>query len=94
VDVITFKQVVIGGIFITGLTGCATYKTLEAHLPLNQSIFIYCGTRLDWAAISKNDVALRKFKVAPPSYPVVDMPLSFALDSMFLPMTIYAEIFH
>jgi uncharacterized protein YceK len=57
-------------------------------------MFIYSGTRLDWAALATNDVALRKFKVAPPLYPLVDLPLSFALDSMFLPLAVCAEIFH
>ena len=91
---ITFKQIVCGGIYIIGLSGCATFKTLDAHLPLDQRLFIYSGTRLDWAALAKNDVALRKFKVAPPHYPLVDLPLSFALDSMFLPLAVCAEIFH
>ena len=85
---------VYGGICIIGLSGCATFTTLDAHLPLNQRIFIYSGTRLDWAALAKNDSALRKFKVAPPRYPLIDLPFSFALDSMFLPLAAYAEIFH
>jgi len=92
--VITFKQLVYGGICILGLSGCATFKSLDAHLPLDQRMFIYSGTRLDWAALAKNDVALRKFKVAPPRYPLVDLPLSFALDSIFLPLALGAEIFH
>ncbi len=91
---ITFKQVACGGICIIGLSGCATFKTLDAHLPLDQRMFIYGGTRLDWAALAKNDAALRKFKVAPPRYPLVDLPLSFALDSVFLPIAVCAEIFH
>ena len=90
----TLKQVIYGGICIIGLSGCATFKTLDAHLPLDQRMFIYSGTRLDWAALAKNDAALRKFKVAPPHYPLVDLPLSFALDSMFLPLAVCAEIFH
>jgi uncharacterized protein YceK len=91
-----FKQVVYGGICIMGLSGCATFKSLDvaAHLPLYQRIFIYSGTRLDWAAIAKNDAALTKFKATPPCYPLVDLPLSFALDSIFLPLTVSAEIFH
>jgi uncharacterized protein YceK len=52
------------------------------------------GTRLDWAALTKNEIALRQYKVEPPSYPLVDLPLSFALDSMFLPLAVWAEIFH
>jgi uncharacterized protein YceK len=89
----TLNQVIYG-ICIIGLSGCATFKSLDAHPPLYQSIFIYSGTRLDWAAITKNDVALRKAKVTPPRYSFIDLPLSFALDSIFLPMTIHAEVFH
>jgi len=90
----TFKQLVYAGICIIGLSGCATFKTLDAKIPLDQRIFVYSGTRLDWAALAKNDAALSKFKIAPPRYPLVDLPLSFALDSMFLPLAICAEIFH
>ena len=89
-----FKQLVYAGIFIVGLSGCATFKTLDADFPLDERLFIYSGSRLDWAALAKNDAALRKFKVAPPHYPVLDLPLSFALDSVFLPLAICAEIFH
>jgi hypothetical protein len=41
-----------------GLSGCATFKSLgvAAHLPLYERILIYSGTRLDWAAIAKNDL--------------------------------------
>ena len=78
-----------------GLSGCATFKSLNvaAHLPLYERIFIYSGTRLDWAAIAKNDVALSKLKATPPGYPIVDLPLSLALDSIFLSLTVTAEIF-
>jgi len=77
------------------LSGCATLKTLDdSQLPLNQRIFIYSGSRLDWAALTVNPIALRKFSVAPPDYPLADLPLSFALDSLFLPLTIWTEIFH
>ena len=91
---ITFKQIAGGSICIIGLSGCATFKTLDADLPLVERVFIYSGTRLDWAALAKNEVALRKLKVVPPSYPLVDLPLSFTLDSVFLPLAVYAEIFH
>jgi uncharacterized protein YceK len=92
--VITFKQILYGSICTIGLSGCATFKTLDAPLPLAQRMFIYSGTRLDWTALAKNDAALRKFKVTPPRYPLIDLPLSFALDSIFLPLTVCAEIFH
>lgn len=94
VKVITFKQIACGGTFIIGLSGCATFKTLDADLPLPKRMFIYSGTRLDWAALSSNDVALGKMKVAPPRYPLVDLPLSLAVDTLFLPLAVWAEIFH
>jgi uncharacterized protein YceK len=90
----TFKQAVYAAVCVIGLSGCATFNTLDARLPLDQRMFIYSGTRLDWAALAKNDVALRKFKVTPPRFPLVDFPVSFALDSLFLPIAVCAEIFH
>ena len=90
----TFNHVLYGAICIIGLSGCATFKSLDAHVPLDQRIFIYCGTRLDWAALEKNNAAIKKFKVEPPRYPLVDLPLSFTMDSMFLPLSLLAEIFH
>ena len=89
-----FKCTLYIGICISGLLGCATFKSLDMHLSLYQRTFIYSGTQLDWAAITKNDAAISKFKVAPPCYPLVDLPLSFALDSVLLPLTVSAEIFH
>ena len=79
-----------------GLSGCATFKSINvaALLPLYERILIYSGTRLDWAAITKNDAAISKLKATPPSYPLVDLPFSFALDSILLPLSVSAEIFH
>ena len=79
-----------------GLSGCATFKSLDvaAHLPLYERILIYSGTRLDWAVITKNDAAISKLKATPPSYPLVDLPFSFALDSILLPLSGSVEIFH
>ncbi|MCX7096574.1 MAG: YceK/YidQ family lipoprotein [Methylococcales bacterium] len=89
-----FNWLIYGSLCILGLSSCATFKTLDAHLPLEQRMFVYSGTRLDWAAIVENDAALRKFKVSPPTYPVIDLPLSFALDTIFFPLAVGAEVFH
>jgi uncharacterized protein YceK len=95
IAVISAKHIILIGICLLGPSGCATFSTLDAtELPLPERVFIYSGTRLDWAALTQNDVALSKFDVAPPSYPLLDIPLSFALDSLFLPLSICAEIFH
>lgn len=93
--VISAKHIVFPVLCIISLSGCATFTTLnDTELPLPERTFIYSGTRLDWAALTDNEVALNKFDVAPPSYPLLDIPLSFALDSLFLPLSVCAEIFH
>jgi uncharacterized protein YceK len=90
----TFKNIVYGAICIIGISGCATFKSLNAEVPLYERVFIYSGTRLDWAALENDNVTVRKFKTEPPIYPLVDLPFSFAMDSVFLPLAISAEIFH
>ncbi|WP_197737356.1 MULTISPECIES: YceK/YidQ family lipoprotein [Methylomonas] len=80
---------------LTSLWGCATFNTLnDTETPLLQRQYIYSGTRLDWAAITENAIALRKFNVKPPAYPLADLPLSFTLDSLFLPFALCTEFFH
>jgi uncharacterized protein YceK len=91
---ITFKKVVLGAFCTIGLSGCAKFKSLNADVPLYERVFIYSGTRLDWAALENDNATIRKFKTEPPSYPLLDLPFSFAMDSMFLPLAISAEIFH
>jgi uncharacterized protein YceK len=88
------KTIVGGAICIIGLSGCATFKSLNADVPLYERVFVYSGTRLDWAALENDNATIRKFKTGPPSYPLVDLPFSFAMDSVFLPLAISAEIFH
>lgn len=88
------NSIVAGMITLMALPGCATFKTLNAEVPLFERIFIYSGTRLNWAAITQNEMATRKFKTAPPSYPLLDLPFSLGLDTVFLPLAINAEIFH
>jgi uncharacterized protein YceK len=55
---------------------------------------IYSGTRLDWNVTVGDESWPRKFGVEPPRYPVIDLPFSFVLDTVMLPATINAEIFH
>lgn len=67
--------------------GCATYKTISAVKYGSSSPRIYSGTRLNIHAILDNRYAMKKFDVAPPEYPILDLPASFALDTLMLPMT-------
>lgn len=89
-----FKKLIVSTICITTLTGCATFKTLDADLPLNQRTFVYSGTRLDWSAITENKPALSKMRVEPPRFPLVDLPFSFALDTLFFPLAVVAVAFN
>ena len=78
---------VILSIVVLPLTGCATYKTISAAKYGSSSPRIYSGTRLDIHAISDNHYELKKFGVAPPKYPLLDLPASFAFDTLILPLT-------
>ena len=71
--------------FFMCTSGCSTYKTLEVTTTNSPKVF--SGTRLNLNAIQKNNVALRKFKVSLPKYPLVDLPASFMLDMVVLPAT-------
>jgi uncharacterized protein YceK len=88
------KNILYTSVFILALSGCATFKTLDTDLPLNERMFVYSGTRLDWSALTENQPSLKKIKVTPPRYPLIDLPLSLTLDSIFLPLSVCAEIFH
>ena len=82
------KKTVYAGILsrlLISTTGCATYKTLDAAGANGPKFF--SGTRLDLNAINKDDVGLRKFKVKPPGYPLLDLPASFMLDLIVSPAT-------
>jgi len=81
---IIFSLIILGLIITT--SACATYKTLE-NAKFN-SPKVFSGTRLDLHAINNNTVALKKFKVDPPKYPLLDLPGSFVLDVVAAPATL------
>jgi len=70
---------------LSGLQGCATYSTISEAKPGSPKI--YSGTRLDVHAIEGNEFAQLKFKVDPPQHPALDLPFSFILDTIMLPLT-------
>lgn len=76
-------------------SGCATYRTVEKLEPGSPTFF--SGTRLDYAALSGNKVAILKHHVEPPKYPLIDLPFSFVADifasSGALPITMYDEMY-
>ena len=68
-----------------GSSGCATFETVS-NARINSPKF-FSGTRLDLNAINNNKVALKKFNVQPPEYPLLDLPGSFVLDIVVSPLT-------
>ena len=67
-------------------TSCATYRTISTAEQGSPKVF--SGTRLDVSAIRGDEIALRKFKTAPPRYPLVDLPFSIGFDMAILPLTV------
>jgi uncharacterized protein YceK len=70
---------------VLNMTGCATYRTMSAE---SEDPKLYGGTRLNVHALSGDDAAAPKPKVDAPRYPLLDLPLSFALDTAIFPMTL------
>ncbi|MDR3418160.1 MAG: YceK/YidQ family lipoprotein [Nevskia sp.] len=71
---------------VAALSGCATIEATEADCT-KCSLVAYAGTRLDVAALSHDGEALERFEragVSAPAYPALDLPFSFALDSVIL----------
>ncbi len=77
--------------FVLLSNGCATYRTISAVT--YGSPRVYSGTRLNINAISDNHVALKKFDVAPPEHPGLDLPASFVFDTVMLPLTLASASF-
>ena len=69
------------------LAGCGTFRSHDG--PRADAPRIYSGVRLDLAALRGNAAYIERYKLTPPSYPVVDLPFSFAFDSLLLPLALF-----
>jgi uncharacterized protein YceK len=78
-------------ILTAATTGCATYSTISAAVPGSQMVF--SGTRLDLDVAGGNEIGARKFKAAPPAYPLIDLPFSVLLDTLIFPLTFSAATY-
>jgi uncharacterized protein YceK len=66
-------------------SGCSTLRTVP-HFTLN-SPKLYSGTRMDLDAMKHNkDYVLKKYNVDAPSNPKLDLPFSFLMDTVVLPV--------
>ena len=72
------------------LNACATLGTLNDMADCRQP-HMYGGTRLDLALINKQDGDLRLRKNIP-AYPILDLPFSFAADTVLLPVSFSATM--
>ena len=70
-----------------GSTGCGTVRTMPT-LGMYGSPQVYSGARLDLDAIREDRAGLDKFKVKPPTHPMLDLPFSTLLDTLILPVVL------
>lgn len=79
-------------LLLTSLTACATVDSasrVSAHSPR-----YYTGTRLNVAALNEDFETLQRFEtygMQPALYPVADLPLSFAADTVLLPYLLLCQ---
>jgi uncharacterized protein YceK len=94
---ILLRNLIIAAGMLVCLSSCGTLRTVSAASI--ESPKIYSGTRIDYYAIVGDTEHLEeKFNVRPPAYPFLDLPFSFALDTVVLPLTypvsLYEAVFH
>jgi uncharacterized protein YceK len=70
-----------------GLSGCGTIRMMPS-VGSRKTPKVYSGTRLDLYAIGGSESRLRAFRATPPEYPLIDLPFSFILDTLILPVTL------
>ena len=69
------------------LTGCGTFRSHDG--PRADAPRIYSGVRLDMAVLQGDESYIKRYKLTPPDYPLLDLPFSFAFDSLLLPLAIF-----
>jgi len=77
-------------VLVAHLAGCATARTLDANK--SGAPIVYAGTRLDWYAIEGGCCPQDRFGTVPPEWPQVDLPGSFLLDTVLLPLSLLTAL--
>lgn len=72
-------------------TGCATYQSISTAEAGTAKVM--SGTRLNTLALQGTQPSGSQFKTAPPAHPAIDLPFSFALDVLILPLTVPAVLY-
>lgn len=81
----------LGGFVLPLLSACGTFLSHDG--PRADAPRIYSGVRLDWAAWQGDERYIERYRLQRPPYPVADLPLSFAFDSLLLPLSIYRSLY-
>ena len=71
-------------------SGCGTFNMLNSDK--TDPPYVYSGTRLDLYAINDGCCAQDRFGAPPPDYPGADLPFSFLLDTLLLPLALAAAL--
>ncbi len=79
------------GCLLPSLSACGTFLSHDG--PRADAPRIYSGVRLDWATWQRDQNYIDRYRLQQPAYPLADLPLSFALDSLLLPLCIYRSIY-
>ena len=74
------------------VSGCATTSTVSQTEHRNAPL-VFSGTRLNVAALSHKPNLKERFGVAPPDYPLLDLPFSGMLDLFVLGYTLPVALF-
>ena len=75
---------------VVATSGCATVTTIQRADA--ETVKVFSGTRQDLRAIGGETAENRRYRAPPPPWPLLDLPFSFALDILMLPLTIPAGI--
>jgi len=67
-------------------SACGTFHSLSG--PLRDAPCVYSGVRLDWASLRGDAHYIRQYRLVAPDHPALDLPASFAVDSLVLPLAV------
>lgn len=90
----TVNRICVGAIaalFLLTASGCATYRAISEARPGSAKVF--SGARLDVRALRGETAVTRRFTAPAPAHPALDLPFSFVLDMVFLPVTTSAALY-
>ncbi|MBF8756990.1 YceK/YidQ family lipoprotein [Pseudomonas guariconensis] len=80
------NRLLVGGLMLVLLGGCATVRTLDANKP--GAPLVYAGTRLDLYVMNGGCCPEDRFGAQAPAYPGLDLPGSALLDTLLLPLSL------